>query len=317
MTPAGAGTAGDVLTLLRARPVRATEASFAKAAVVTEELPEPVHGDRLASVCGWCVLLALQDASLSLHGMDPERVGVALGSAWAGVQGMIDFACDVRSQSSRFVSPLRFPQTVGNFAAGAVARAFELRGPNVTTSCGARSGLAALHEALRLMEQKRADVMIAGGADVLSAELIRGLDVSDVPFSEGACFLVLERPEMAQARGARICGWLTRSGETSPDGPADEGASAAESLGDSVADFDLAAWTGHCFAALGPATVATVLGAWEGHPVPPPSGAGETGGGEQSVAVSARRLSLGMERSAGGDVYGMEIRRCLPKEQAR
>lgn len=298
ITPAGAGTVGDGLTLLRANPVRATEENFAKAAAITEELPEPLLGDRLASICGWCVLLALRDAGLSLNGMDRDRVGVTLGSAWAGVLGMIDFANDVRSQSSRFVSPLRFPQTVGNFAAGSLARAFELRGPNATTSCGEQSGLAALHEALRLMEQNRADVMISGGADVLRAELIRGLDDSDVPFSEGACFLVLEKPEIAKARGARIRGWLSRSGAQSPQGPTDGWVLASDSASHHVVDSNVAAWTGHCFAALGPATVATVLGAWEAHPEPPPRPATQTAGIGSFPLVSARCLYSGTVESA-------------------
>ena len=56
---------------------------------------------------------------------------------------MIRFAEEVRAQSPRFVSPIHFPETVGNYLAAALARGFGFRGPNLTLA-GDSAGMEAV-----------------------------------------------------------------------------------------------------------------------------------------------------------------------------
>jgi 3-oxoacyl-(acyl-carrier-protein) synthase len=88
-----------------------------------------------------------------------ERVGMVLGCALAGQLGMIAFANEVRAQSARFVSPIHFPQTVGNYIAGALARAYNIRGPNITLACGLASGLDAIAQGCALLAAGSADLV--------------------------------------------------------------------------------------------------------------------------------------------------------------
>ncbi|MFH1110824.1 MAG: beta-ketoacyl synthase N-terminal-like domain-containing protein [Planctomycetota bacterium] len=146
--------------------------------------------------------LARRDSSFLPGSVPAERVGLVLGNALAGQSGMIDFANDVREQSARFVSPIRFPQTVGNYIAGALARAYDVRGPNSTIANGPASGLDAVVEACSLLTAGKADVVFAGGTERLTPALAMGLAESGVMFSDGACLFVLERREHAVGRDA-------------------------------------------------------------------------------------------------------------------
>ncbi len=204
VTPWGAGNA-DMLAV--AKP-HASDAGGPFAAV-----PDAMR-DRYADPAaelkrdkgGWMTAGAMQDAlvdaGLVIGDHDPQRVGLALGSAFAGQLGMIAFAEEVRAQTARFVSPINFPKTVGNYVAGAMARAFKFTGPNVTVASGAASGLAAVAAACGVLADGVADVMFAGGYDVLSDELVRGLP-EDPTYAEGACVYVLMRRGDFSGRSGR------------------------------------------------------------------------------------------------------------------
>jgi 3-oxoacyl-(acyl-carrier-protein) synthase len=223
----------------------------------------------------WMTAVALEhacgQASLDRESFEPERVGMVLGCALAGQLGMINFANEVRQQSPRFVSPLHFPQTVGNYISGALARAYQIRGPNATLSCGSASGLDAIAEGVSLLSSGAADVVFAGGTERLSEELVAGLADLNAPVGEGACLFVLERLSQASARGVVPLATVVRSahssgtGDPSPD-PAKMIVSAAglRLAGAIVVEH----WTGRCFAAAGPAAVAAAIAAAQGRDLP-------------------------------------------------
>ena len=168
-------------------------------------------GDRAALLAVPALRLAAEEAGIDLPQLDPARVGLVLGSAFAALTDMLQFAGEVRKQTPRFVSPLHFPHTVGNYAAGALARALKINGPNLTFGHGAQAGLRAVVEAAALLRAGWANVMFAGGVDTINAELLTGLvDSGRVacagPFAnqptEGACLLCLEPVSHARARQA-------------------------------------------------------------------------------------------------------------------
>jgi 3-oxoacyl-[acyl-carrier-protein] synthase II len=130
---------------------------------------------------------------------------------------------------------------------GALAEAFDLRGPNTlfTTSCMA--GNNAIGYAADLLANGRADVMLTGGAEAMSwvvsngfrmLTTVKGQDLSkSQPFcaerrgviiGEGAGVLVLETLAHARARGAQIHAEILGSGYASdahhPSTPHPEGA---------------------------------------------------------------------------------------------
>ena len=171
----------------------------------------------------WLTAVAFEcvrrDAMFVSGSVPSERVGLVLGNALAGQSGMIDFANDVRQQTPRFVTPLRFPQTVGNYITGALSRAYDIRGPNSTIANGSASGLMAIVEGCALLTAGRADVIFAGGTERLTPTLAAGLAEPDVIFSDGACLFVLERREHALARGATVLATIVPPFDQCPPEP--------------------------------------------------------------------------------------------------
>ncbi|MEO7367006.1 MAG: beta-ketoacyl-[acyl-carrier-protein] synthase family protein [Gemmatimonadaceae bacterium] len=120
-----------------------------------------------------------------------------------------------------------------------VAEGFNLDGPRLTISTACSSSTAAIGLARDLLAMHAADIVVAGGADVLTPEVFAGFHALGVlsdgpcaPFStpagttlgEGAGFIVLERHDDAVHRGATVRAHLSGYGlsadawhETSPD----------------------------------------------------------------------------------------------------
>ncbi len=168
-------------------------------------------GDRACLLSIRAIDHAFADAGFELDPDHAHRVGLVVGSAGAALPDMMHFAAQVKEQTPRFVSPIHFPQTVGNYAAGALARHFKINGPNLTFGQTAHGGLIAVAEACRLLNAGWADVVLAGGADAVNANLLSAqIDSGQVapsgPFAaqpaEAACFVLLERESHARARDA-------------------------------------------------------------------------------------------------------------------
>jgi 3-oxoacyl-[acyl-carrier-protein] synthase II len=168
---------------------------------------------------------ALEDASL--NGFDATRVGIAFGSAIGGFHGIMEQAEILRERGPDRVSPNFLPNVLVDSASGQLAIAFGMRGPNYAPVSACATGSHSVGEAAELIKRGDADVMLAGGTEACIHPLIlagfcamRGLAAEDEhpprasrPFDatragfvigEGACTLVLEDLEFAQARGARI-----------------------------------------------------------------------------------------------------------------
>ncbi len=192
VTSRAAGTIDEVLAALQPTGAAVT------AAPDDQILPEELSKDRGGRLAGLALVHARRSAAWQDGLFAPERVGFVLGCALAGQAGMIGFANEVRQQTPRFVSPLHFPQTVGNYVAGALARGFGLRGPNLTLASGGASGLDALAEAFELLVAGRADAVFAGGVTECPPGWPDSTAVSD-----GACLFMLERGESAVARGVK------------------------------------------------------------------------------------------------------------------
>lgn len=198
VTPHACGSVRDVLR--GSAPPRSPSSSYwAVPDAFADQfgLAPEVRQDRGAWMAAVAMTHALEQAGVDLRSFPPERIALVLGSTFAGQLGMMTFADEVRAQSARFVSPIHFPQTVGNYSAGVLSRAFGIHGPNLTLSSGPSAGLRAIITACGLLNDGSADVAIAGGVEVLSEDLVRGLGNSGgehpaLPWSEGACLYLLQ-----------------------------------------------------------------------------------------------------------------------------
>lgn len=266
-----AGRISDVLTSAAAPNGRAGAGRYQP---VPREILEPfgvasaeVRREESVWLAAAALEIAWAEAGLVRGATTGERVGLVLGFALAGQSGMIDFANDVREQSPRFVSPIRFPQTVGNYVSGALARAYDLRGPASTIACGSASSLEAIIEGCALLASGAADVVIAGGAERLTPQLVEGLDEPSVEFADGACLFVLERADDAKKRGAAILGMLGNAPDETPNPTASTEIISTAGYREAGAVF-IEAWAGRTLGADGAAALAATIGAVGGMTVP-------------------------------------------------
>ena len=161
------------------------------------------------------------------NGVDPARAGILVGSAIGGVVGVLEQDGVLRERGPDRVSPWFLPNVLVDSASGQIAIDLGLRGPNYAPVSACATGSHAVGEGAELIRRGDADVVLAGGTESCMHPVIlagftamRGLVAEDEdptrasrPFDatragfvmgEGACVLLLEDLESAQARGARI-----------------------------------------------------------------------------------------------------------------
>ena len=187
--------------------------------------------------------LAIRDSGLTVDALDPERVGVVMGTGLVPMDlgELAPLLARTLHEDGTF-DPTRLPTTgdctspmfplwllkhLPNMVAAHISMAFNAQGPNNTVVTACVAGTQAVGEAFRMVARGEADVMLAGGADsridplLLLAycalgtltradrrpeELSRPFDRLRDGFvmSEGAAVLVLEEYEAAKARNAPV-----------------------------------------------------------------------------------------------------------------
>ncbi len=156
------------------------------------------------------------------------RAGVLIGSGIGGLQSIEKGSILVHEQGPRRLSPFFIPSALINLISGQVSIKYGFKGPNhaVVTACA--TGTHAIGDAMRIIKNNEADVMIAGGAEAaicpigiagfaqakaLSTHYNDNPTASSRPWDkgrdgfvmgEGAGVLVLEEYEHAKKRGAKI-----------------------------------------------------------------------------------------------------------------
>lgn len=206
---------------------------------------------------------AVRDAGLDFAAEDSARCGVVLGS---GVGGLTEIEAQVTrllSKGPDRVSAFTVPKMMLNAAGGVLAIQYGIHGPNYAIATACASAANAMADALKLIQEGRAEVMITGGSEAgitrlgLSAfQNIKALSTrNDDPatasrpfdvtrdgfvFSEGAGILVFEEFEHAQRRGARIYAEVYGAGVSCDAGhitqPDEQGRGAARAMANAIAD---------------------------------------------------------------------------------
>lgn len=172
--------------------------------------------------------LAMEDAGVGHTMPEPERAGVAFGTAIGGLDRATDGIEVIRNQGYDRLNPFVVPTSLPNTSAYLISQGFQCLGPSVTIGTACATGTQTVGEGLEMIRRGAADLVIAGGTEGLIADFAIGgfsamralpVNYNDDPqkasrpfdrdregfvYSEGAAALVLESLEHALARGARI-----------------------------------------------------------------------------------------------------------------
>jgi 3-oxoacyl-[acyl-carrier-protein] synthase II len=194
---------------------------------------------------------ALADARLDVGAVGPARVGVALGTTLGGMQ-LFERWIATGDAGGLARVPYYAPAT-------RVARAVGCRGPVVTAQLACASSTHALALAADWVRTGRAEVVLAGGTDLLCRFVVAGFNCLKAtadrarPFDaarrglvlgEGAAMVVVEEAEHAARRGARVHGHILGVGAagdaTHMTAPDREGRGAARAMEAALADAGLA-----------------------------------------------------------------------------
>jgi len=160
---------------------------------------------------------ALEDSQIHL---DSENIGVSFGTILGGIESGEKYMEDVFFQKKCKNRILLKNYSLHSIPAN-IAERWLLKGPNICVTTACSSGADSIGLAFHEIQHGRADIMLAGGADVLSEFAFRGFSALDAltkdgavrPFDkkrsglalgEGAGVIVLEEMEHAQLRGAKI-----------------------------------------------------------------------------------------------------------------
>ncbi|WP_026424268.1 beta-ketoacyl-[acyl-carrier-protein] synthase family protein [Actinokineospora inagensis] len=170
--------------------------------------------------------------------VDPDRLGVSIGTGIGGPLTMLGMDDILERDGLRKVSPLTVPMLMPNGPAAHVGIELRARAGVHTTASACASGAEAIANAYQMIQNGRADIVVAGGAEACIAPItVAGFcqsrtlstrndepDRASRPFDvdrdgfvlgEGAGILVLERADHAAARGARVYARLSGYGITS------------------------------------------------------------------------------------------------------
>lgn len=219
--------------------------------------------DRFSQLAFAAAKMAIEDAKLDMEKEDSFRVGVIVGS---GIGGLSTVAAEHKvllEKGPRRVSPFMIPMLITNIAAGEIAIAHNIQGPNYSLSSACATSNHTVGDALRLIRYGDADVIIAGGSEAAVTPLgLAGFcsakalstrnddpEHASRPFDkerdgfvmgEGAGIVILESLEHALSRGAFIRAELIGYGATDDayhiTAPSPDGQSAARAMSNALAD---------------------------------------------------------------------------------
>jgi 3-oxoacyl-[acyl-carrier-protein] synthase II len=170
--------------------------------------------------------------------VDPARVSVIGGTGVGGLTTLEEQVHVRRDRGPMRVSPFTVPMLMVNATAGLISMRHGFTGVSLCVATACAAGSNAIGEGVRMIRDGSADVVVAGGTEAaitptavaafgrMGALSGRNDDPERAsrPFDrdrdgfvigEGAAFLVLERWDLAEARGARILGEVAGYGRTS------------------------------------------------------------------------------------------------------
>ena len=210
---------------------------------------------------------ATDDAGINFEAIDRQRVGVVIGTGIGGLAELLEQQEVMATRGPRRLSPFFIPKILPDMAAGEIAIAYGLMGPNMAVCSACATGTNSIGEAMAIIRRGDTDVMICGGTEAaihplsiagfnqIHAVSTRNDDPAGAsrPFDatrdgfvmgEGAGILILESLEHAQERGARIRAEAMGYGATADAyhiaAPAVDGAGAVAAMRNALSDAGIA-----------------------------------------------------------------------------
>lgn len=184
--------------------------------------------DRFAQFAMVAADQAIKESGVDTDTMDPDRIGVIIGSGIGGIESLSQEIMDYceGGHQPRF-SPFLITKMISDMAPGLISIRYGFAGPNYTTTSACASSSHAMSDALSLIRLGRADIVVTGGAEApISAPSIGGFNSAKAlstnnddykrasrPFDrtrdgfvigEGSAILIFEELEHALGRGAKI-----------------------------------------------------------------------------------------------------------------
>ena len=155
---------------------------------------------------------------------DKARIGTIFGTGIGGLRTLEEQVIVRVEKGERRVSPFLVPMMMANACGAAVSMRYGLRGPAETICTACAAATHAIGYAARLVAWGRCDAVVTGGAEsagtitaIAGFANMTALSTTGVSkpfdatrdgfvFGEGAAVFVLERWDLAVARGANIIG---------------------------------------------------------------------------------------------------------------
>ncbi len=165
-----------------------------------------------------------------IENLDAERTAVVIGTSCGGTETIVDSQRGLDLEGPSGIDRKQQIKAWPNMAAGQIALRWQLHGPLLTITTACASSIDAIGTAARLIERGDCDVAITGGCEAtrtqvtnIAAGLYGMLQSQPDPYKacrpfnterfgimggEGAGIVILERADLAKARGAEIHGYL-------------------------------------------------------------------------------------------------------------
>lgn len=178
--------------------------------------------------------LAVDDANLEIDEELSNHTGIIIGSSLGNFSQTTDYFHDIVRDGPSDLSPMQSYDVALNSSINYVSVFFKMKGFARTISSGFTSGTDAIGNAIKLIQNGKAKVIITGGVEQISLDLYMifylrkmlagsdgaGSEIS-MPFdkrrngfimSEGSYVFVMEDYDHALSRGARIYGEISGYG---------------------------------------------------------------------------------------------------------
>ena len=213
--------------------------------------------DRFVQLAAAATLEAVEHSNLKINPENCTRVSVMISSGIGGIITLSQQIGVLNERGPSRVSPFLVPMMLPDMASGQVSIMLGAKGPNYSTVSACSSGADAIGQALEVLQQGDADVVLAGGAEAAICPIgvagfnscmalstrnddpkaaSRPFDVDRDGFvlGEGAAVLVLETIDNAISRGATPIAELVGYGSTADANhitqPAPEGEGASRAM---------------------------------------------------------------------------------------
>lgn len=193
---------------------------------------DPKTAKRLARFAQFALTaskMAVEDSRLDLHSIDPNRIGVIIGTGIGGGDCSENQHIVFMEKGLNRVSPLSAVMICTHSAVGVISCELGLKGPNTTISSACNSGLDAMCSAYNAILLGDADIMVAGAGEAPITPYIVGLfcaagilskknkepqgalkpfDIAadGIVLGEGGAAIILEDLQHALRRKAKIYG---------------------------------------------------------------------------------------------------------------